>query len=103
MKRTNIMLTDDQYNLLKSYSKQKQKTLGELVRIALDATYRERASLEKRKSTALEAYQEGLISIGKLAEILGMDVVTTRLYLKNMKMSLHTQTMEDIRLDAENA
>jgi predicted HTH domain antitoxin len=103
MKRTNVMLTDTQFDFLKSYAKQQQKTMGELVRVALDTTYRERESLEKRKSTALEAYQEGLISLGKLAEILGLDMVTTRLYLRSIKAPLHTQDMAEIRADVENA
>ena len=77
--------------------------MGELVRIVLDTTYGEQENLEKRKSIALEAYHEGLISLGKLADILGMDVATTRLYLKSIKTSLHTQAMEDIRSDVDNA
>lgn len=103
MKRTNIMLTDDQYNFLKSYSKKQRKTIGELVRVAIDTSYGDRESLEKRKSTALDAYHEGLISLGKLAEILGLDIVTTRLYLKNIQGPLHTQTREEIIADAGNA
>jgi len=39
--------------------------------------------LEKRKQAALNASGEGLISLGKLAEILGLDPVSSRLYLKD--------------------
>jgi predicted HTH domain antitoxin len=39
--------------------------------------------LEKRIQAALNASGEGLISLGKLAEILGLDPVSSRLYLKD--------------------
>jgi predicted HTH domain antitoxin len=44
--------------------------------------------LEKRKQTALDAYGEGLISLGKLAEFLGLDPVSARLYLKDLGIPL---------------
>jgi len=39
-------------------------------------------TLEHRKTVALEAYKEGLISLGKLSEVLGIDNVSLRLHLK---------------------
>jgi len=103
MKRTNIMLTDDQHRRLKSSSKKEGRTLGELVRGAVDAAYEKKDSIEHRKIVALEAYKEGFISLGKLAETLGLDVVSARLYLKEHNIPLRTQEPIEIKQDAVNA
>ncbi|MFZ5998086.1 MAG: UPF0175 family protein [Nitrospirota bacterium] len=103
MKRTNIMLTDEQHKKLKSYAKREGRTLGELVREALDVTYKKRDEIEHRKAVALDAYKEGLISIGKLAEILGVDVVTARLYLKEKGIPVNVQNASEAAQDAANA
>lgn len=103
MKRTNIMLTDEQHKQLKTQAKKEGKTLGELVREALDKTYAKKDRYEQRKFIAIEAYEEGFISIGKLSEILGLDVISTRLYLKDKGIHLKAQELEDIGLDAANA
>ena len=63
MKRTNIMLTDDQHKKI----------------------------------------EEGSLSIGKLSEILGIDIVSLRLYLKEEGIQPQTQDKEEIAMDAENA
>ena len=73
MKRTNIILTDEQHKKLKSYARKDGMSLGELVRDAVDLTYKKRSSLEHRKLIAIEAYKEGFISLGKLSEILGIE------------------------------
>jgi len=103
MKRTNIMLTDDQHKKLKSFSKKEGRTLGELVRGAVDAAYEKKDSIEHRKIVALEAYKEGFISLGKLSETLGLDVVSARLYLKEHNIPLRTQEPIEIKQDAVNA
>ncbi len=102
MKRTNIMLTDEQHRKLKSYAKRGEGTLGGLVREALDVTYGKDA-LEHRKSVALEAYKEGLISLGKLSEVLGLDVVSARLYLKKHGIRIMLQKQSEVLQDAVNA
>ena len=56
-----------------------------------------------RKSVALDSYKEGFISIGKLAEILGFDSVSVRLYLKEKGISLNTQEKEEILQDVVKA
>ena len=102
MKRTNIMLTDEQHRLLKKCAHKERKTLGELVRNAVDSKY----NIDKivyRKSVALESYKEGFISIGKLSEILGVDSVSVRLYLKEKGIPLNTQEKEEILQDVVNA
>lgn len=103
MKRTNIMLTDEQHKKLKSYARKEGKTLGELVRDALDTTYKKKDALEQRKSVALNAYREGFISLGKLSEILGIDIITARYYLKERNIPLNLQYPSEIVQDAVNA
>ena len=103
MKRTNIMLADEQHKKLKSYAKKEGKTLGWLVREAVDAAYKKESSLERRKSIAIDAYEEGFISLGKLSEILGIDPVSTRLYLKEHKIPVKVQESYEIEQDAANA
>lgn len=103
MKRTNIMLADNQHAILKSYAKKEGKTLGELVREAIETVYQKKDSLEQRRSVALNAYNEGFISLGKLSEILGIDAITARLYLKQKHMVVRTQDTEEIRKDIMNA
>jgi hypothetical protein len=60
MKRTNIMLTENQHKTIKAYARKEGKTLGNMVRDALDVVYMKKDILERRKQTALNAYGEGL-------------------------------------------
>jgi predicted HTH domain antitoxin len=103
MKRTNIMLTEDQHKTLKAYARKEGKTLGNMVRDALDVVYKKKDLLERRKQTALDAYGEGLISLGKLAEILGLDPVSARLYLKDLGIPLQVQDRSGVARDAADA
>ena len=103
MKRTNIMLTDDQHRRLKFSSKKEGRTLGEIVRGAVDTAYEKKDLIEHRKHIALEAYKEGFISLGKLAETLGVDMVTARSYLKERNIPLRMQEPHEIARDAVNA
>ena len=103
MKRTNIMLSDDQHKKLKRYSKREGRTLGGLVRDALDIVYKKKDRIEQRKQVALSAYQEGFISLGKLAEVLGLDPVTARNYLKEEGIPIRSQDLENLTQDTEHA
>ena len=103
MKRTNILLTDKQHKLIKRYSLKEGRTMGELIRDAIDQVYQSRDAVEKRMALALEAYKEGLLSLGRLAEVLGMDPVSTRDYLLEKGISLQSQDYEDILKDITNA
>jgi len=103
MKRTNIMLDDDQHKILKLYAKKEGMTLGRLVRDAIDVVYKKKDSLEQRKQVALSTYKEGFISLGKLAEVLGLDPVSARNYLKEHGMPIHSQDLKDLAKDEENA
>lgn len=100
MKRTNVLLTDGQHKAVKAYAKREGKTLGRMVREALDVAYRKKDPLERRKETALAAYREGFISLGKLAEVLGLDPVSARLYLKEAGVPLLVQSPDEAKSDA---
>ena len=103
MKRTNIMLTENQHKTIKAFARKEGKTLGNMVREALDVVYKKKDILERRKQTALNAYGEGLISLGKLAEILGLDPVSARLYLKDLGIPLQVQDRSGAAGDASDA
>jgi len=103
MKRTNIMLKDDQLKKIKLYAKKEGTTLGGLVRDALDKVYGTKDALEQRRKVALNAYQEGFISLGKLAEVLGLDPVSARRYLTEHGIPIRSQDGDELARDAENA
>jgi len=103
MKRTNVLLTESQHKTVKTYAKKEGKTLGRMVREALDIAYRKKDPLERRRETAIAAYREGFISLGKLAEVLGMDPVSARCYLRKAGIPLLVQGVDEIRRDADNA
>ena len=63
-----------------------------MVREALDAAYQKKDPLERRKETALSAYREGFISLGKVAEILGLDPVSARAYPREAGVLLKSRT-----------
>ena len=60
-------------------------------------------ALKQRKQIAINAYREGLISLGKLVEVLGVDPVSARIYLKEHGISVQAQELKDIAQDAANA
>lgn len=103
MKRTNVLLTDGQHKTVKAYAKREGKTLGGMVREALDVAYQKKDPLERRKETAIAAYREGFISLGKLSEVLGLDPVSARIYLKKAGIPLLVQDVTEINRDADNA
>jgi predicted HTH domain antitoxin len=103
MKRTNIMLSEDQHRKLTTFARKNGRTLGELVRDAIDAVYNEKEPLEHRRKIALDSYREGLISLGKIAEILGLDPVSARIYLKKEGIPIQGQEIPEIQKDALNA
>jgi len=103
MKRTNILLEDEQHEKLKIYAKKEGRTLGGLVRDAIDAVYKKKDPLEERQQVALSAFREGFISLGKLAEVLGLDPVSTRSYLKEKGIHIPSQDQKELTQDVENA
>ena len=103
MKRTNILLKDEQHKKLKLHAKKEGATLGELVREALDVVYRKKDPVEQRREVALSAYREGFISLGKLGEVLGLDPVSARDYLKERGILVGVQDSGELASDAKNA
>ncbi len=103
MKRTNIMLSEEQHKKLKRYAKREGRTLGGLVRDALDVVYKKKDALEQRRQVAISAYNEGFISLGKLAEVLGLDPVSARNYLKEQGIPIQSQNLKESAQDSKNA
>lgn len=102
MKRTNIMLSDDQHKKLKRYARREGRTLGGLVRDALDVVYKKKDALEQRRQVAISAYNEGFISLGKLAEVLGLDPVSARNYLTEQGIPIQSQDLKGCLQDSKN-
>ncbi|MDA8414580.1 MAG: UPF0175 family protein [Desulfobacteraceae bacterium] len=102
MIRTNVMLTPHQHITLKQMATSMHRTLGELVRDAIDSTITV-DTVERRHQVALAAYREGFISLGKLAESLGVDPLTARNYLKERNIQQMVQGVDEILVDAANA
>jgi len=103
MKRTNIILSDEQHKKLTLHAKKNRSTLGELVRKAVDISYMKTDALRERREVAVKAYAEGFISLGKLSEVLGIDPISARTYLKEQGISLNVQDMKEISRDFANA
>jgi predicted HTH domain antitoxin len=103
MKRAHIILTDDQHHILKLQAERERKSLARLVREAIDVFCKQQEHLKNRQIVALDAYKEGLISFGKLSEILDMDLMSLRSYLANREISLNAQDLREILRDAAHA
>jgi predicted HTH domain antitoxin len=88
---------------LKAHARQQGRTLGRLVREAVDQSYQKKDVLEERRDIAVRAYQEGLISFGKVAEVLGLDPISARQYIKAKGIKLQVQDLGDVSRDARNA
>jgi predicted HTH domain antitoxin len=102
MIRTNVMLTPHQHITLKQMATSMHRTLGELVRDAIDSTITT-DTVERRHQVALAAYREGFISLGKLAQSLGVDPLTAQSYLKERGIQQLVQGEDEIMADAANA
>jgi predicted HTH domain antitoxin len=102
MIRTNVMLTPNQHTTLKQMAASMHRTLGELVRDAIDSTFTVDI-VERRHQVAVAAYREGFISIGKLAQSLGVDPLTARSYLKERGIQQLVQGTDELIADATNA
>jgi predicted HTH domain antitoxin len=66
-------------------------------------TQQQHKTLERRHQAAIVAYREGFISLGKLAESLGVDLLTARSYLKERGIKQMVQGADEIMADADNA
>lgn len=103
MKRAHIILTDDQHHILKLQAERERKSLARLVREAIDIFCKQQEHLKNRQIVALDAYREGLISIGKLSETLDMDLMSLRTYLAKREIDMNAQDLPEILRDAAHA
>jgi len=86
---------------LKLLAKKRKKTMGELVRQAITVCYQtDFLNLSAGQSQALLAYRGGYISIGKLAEVMGMSVMSLRIWMNEHAITQNTCYDEE---DAANA
>ncbi len=86
---------------LKELSKKRETSVGELVRQALFSCYQiDIQTIGKKQRRALEAFQGGYISQGKLAEEMGMNIWDLRKWLHEHDISQNYSFLED---DVNNA
>lgn len=69
---------------LKQFARRRGQTVGELVRQAIASCYQpDMEGLSAAHRQAVEAYRGGYISAGKLAEVLGCNVLEVRRWLRD--------------------
>jgi len=86
---------------LKELSRKRATSVGELVRQAVISCYQiELLDLSEKQRRAIEAYQGGYISLGKLAEEMGMSVLKIREWLEEREIPQNNSFRED---DVKNA
>ncbi|MGA1867665.1 MAG: hypothetical protein ACMUJM_03860 [bacterium] len=86
---------------LKALSRKRATSVGELIRHAVISCYQlELLDLGEKQRRALEAFQGGYISLGKLAEEMGMNVLKTRKWLEEHDIPQNNSFLED---DVNNA
>ena len=96
-----IKVTPEVANALKVLSKKRETSVGELVRQAVHSCYQlEMLNLTEKLRRAVEAFQGGYISLGKLAEEMGMNIWDTRKWLIEHDIAQNNSFLED---DVSNA
>lgn len=81
---------------LKAIAIKRKQTVGELVRYAVIACYQPAMlGLPQHQKDALSAYRGRYISIGKLAEEMGMHVITLRKWLQEHDIPQNNVFEED--------
>jgi len=86
---------------LKTLSRKKETSVGELVRRAVISCYQlDLLGLNEKQRRAVEAFQGGYISLSKLGEELGMNVWNTRAWLEEHDIPQNNSFLED---DVKNA
>ena len=96
-----IKLNPEKDKYLSKLAKKRQTSKGQLIREAITACYQ--ASLEDlplHQRQAVTAYQGGFISIGRLAQVMGMHVLQLRKWMQEHGISQNTGFTEQ---DVENA
>ena len=97
MKRTQILLPDDLHRKLLKRAKARKTSMGDLIRQAVERTY-----FARLDEPALAAYRNGLISLGKLAELSGTNPAEALDLLRERGISplFGPETAEEARQDA---
>jgi hypothetical protein len=96
-----IKVTPELADALKSLSQKRETSVGELVRRAILSCYQlDILNLTENQRRAVEAFQGGYISLGKLAEEMGMNVWNIRKWLEEHDIPQHNSFLEE---DAKNA
>jgi hypothetical protein len=86
---------------LKALARKRETSVGELVRQAVISCYQiDMANLSDQQRRAVEAFQGGYISLGKLSEELGMNIWNTRKWLIEHDIPQNNSFFED---DIKNA
>jgi hypothetical protein len=86
---------------LKALARKRETSVGELVRQAVISCYQiEMANLSDHQRRAVEAFQGGYISLGKLAEEMGKSIWNTRKWLIEHDIPQNNSFFED---DVKNA
>ena len=81
---------------LKQVAGRRQVTVGELIRQAVCTCYQtEWMGLTAPQRQALEAYRGGYISVGKLAETMGLSVLKVREWLNERSIEQNTVCAEE--------
>ena len=86
---------------LKALARIRETSVGDLVRQAVLSCYQlDILNLDQRQRRAIEAFQGGYISLGKLAEEMGMNIWDTRKWLEEHDIPQKNSFQED---DVKNA
>lgn len=97
MKRTQILLPDNLHRKLLRQAKARKTSVGDLIRQAVEHTY-----FVGLDDLALVAYRNGLISLGRLAEISGTNPARALDLLREKGVTplFGPETVEEARQDA---
>jgi hypothetical protein len=96
-----IKVTPELAKALKSLSQKRETSVGELVRQAIHSCYQlDLLNLNEKQRRAVEAFRGGYISLGKLAEEMGMSVWAIRKWLEEHDIPQNNSFLED---DVKNA
>ena len=86
---------------LKALSRKRETSVGELVRQAVLSCYQlDLLNLNEKQRRAVEAFQGGYISLGKLAEEMGMNIWNARKWFIEHDIAQNNSFLED---DVNNA
>jgi predicted HTH domain antitoxin len=86
---------------LKALARKRETSVGELIRQAVLSCYQiDLVNLNEKRGRAVAAFQGGYISIVKLAEEMGMNILNTRKWLEEHDIPQNNSFLED---DVKNA